>query len=65
MLTLQMFEPQMSIIYGRLWQSHRHLRKIDSIMARTACLVGLISTVSGCSKKTKNALEDVGLVTGT
>jgi hypothetical protein len=32
-----------------LW--HRHLRKIDLLMACTACLVCLISTVSGCSKK--------------
>jgi hypothetical protein len=34
-------------------------------MARTACLVCLISTVSGCCKKAENALEDVVLVAGT
>ncbi len=27
---------------------HRHLIKTDCLMARTACLVGLVSTVSGC-----------------
>ncbi len=34
-------------------------------MARTACLVCLISTVSGHFKKGENALEDVALVAGT
>jgi hypothetical protein len=36
-------------------------------MARTECLVCLISTVSGCCKKeeAENALEDVALVAGT
>jgi hypothetical protein len=34
-------------------------------MAHTACLVCLISTVSGRCKKTENALEDVALVAGT
>jgi hypothetical protein len=34
-------------------------------MARTACLVCLISTVSGRCKKRENALEDVALVAGT
>ncbi len=32
---------------------HRHLRNIDCIMARTACLVCFISTVNGRSKKKK------------
>ncbi len=31
--------------------THRHLRKIGCLMAHTACLVCLISTVSGRSKK--------------
>ncbi len=34
-------------------------------MARTTCLVCLISTVSGHSKKAENAFEDVALVAGT
>jgi hypothetical protein len=35
-------------------------------MACTACLVYLISTVSGrCKKELENALEDVTLVAGT
>jgi hypothetical protein len=34
-------------------------------MACTACLVCLISTVSGRFKKAKNAFEDVVLVAGT
>jgi hypothetical protein len=33
---------------------NRHLRKIDLLMARTACLVCLVGTVSGHHK---NALE--------
>jgi hypothetical protein len=32
---------------------HRHLRNIDCLMARTACLVCFIDTVNGCSKKKK------------
>ncbi len=43
--------------------THRHLRKIDWLMARTACLVCLISTVSGHSKKKK--AKNVLLVVGT
>ncbi len=34
-------------------------------MPRTACLVCLISNVSGRCKKVENALEDVVLVAGT
>jgi hypothetical protein len=34
-------------------------------MARTACIVCLISTISGRNKKAKNALVDVALVVGT
>jgi hypothetical protein len=34
-------------------------------MTRTACLVCLISAVSGRCKKAENALEDVALVAGT
>jgi len=30
---------------------HRHLRNIDCLMARTACLVCFISTVNGHSKR--------------
>jgi hypothetical protein len=41
---------------------HRHPRKIDLLMARTPCLVCLISTVCGCCK---NALEEAALVAGT
>ncbi len=33
-----------------MYYSHRHLRKIDWLRAFTACLVCLVSTVSGCSK---------------
>jgi hypothetical protein len=33
-------------------------------MAHNACLVCLISTVSGCCKKGGNALEDAVLVAG-
>jgi hypothetical protein len=33
-------------------------------MARTACLVCFISSVTGFSKKNENALEDVALVAG-
>ncbi len=33
-------------------------------MARAACLACLSSTVSGCCKKTGNALEDVAIVAG-
>jgi hypothetical protein len=31
--------------------NHRHLRNIDCLTARTACLVSFISTVNGCSKR--------------
>jgi hypothetical protein len=31
-------------------QYHRHLRKINWLMARTSCLVCLVGTVSGCHK---------------
>ncbi len=41
---------------GRLY--HRHLRKIDWLLACTACLVCIISTVSGCRKKLKMPSED-------
>ncbi len=40
--------------------AHRHLRKIDWLMAYTACLVCFISTASGHSKKAKNALGKCG-----
>ncbi len=30
---------------------HRHLRKIDWLMAHTTCLICLINTVNGCSRK--------------
>jgi hypothetical protein len=47
---------------------HRHLSNIDCLMAFTACLVCFISTVNGRNKNkikgTKNALEDVALVSG-
>ncbi len=43
---------------------HRHLRKIDWLMEITACLVCLICTVSGCSKKCKNALVRCGASSG-
>ncbi len=43
-------------------KTHRHLRKIDWLMAHTACLVYLVSTVSGCYKK---PLEEAVLVAGT
>jgi hypothetical protein len=41
-------------------KNHRHLRKIDQLMAHTACLVCRISTVSGRSKKAKNVVLAVG-----
>ena len=41
--------------------THRHLRKIDSLIAYTACRVCLISTFSGRSKKAKTS----ALVAGT
>ncbi len=44
---------------------HRHLRKKDLLMACTACLVYLISTVSGRSKNPKMSLEEAALVAGT
>jgi hypothetical protein len=44
---------------------HRHLSKIDFLMACTACLVCFISTVNGHSKKRENASEDVALVAGS
>jgi hypothetical protein len=39
----------------KLWyicRYHRHLRKIDWLMERTACFVCLVSTVSGHCKQT-------------
>ncbi len=36
---------------------HRHLRKIYRLMARTTCLVCLISTASNCSQKDKKELK--------
>jgi hypothetical protein len=33
---------------------HRHLSNIDCLTAHTACLVCIISTVNGCSKKKKS-----------
>jgi hypothetical protein len=33
------------------WLNHRHLRKIDRLMARTACLVCLINTVKAAAEK--------------
>jgi len=44
---------------------HRQLSNIDSLMARTACLLCFIKTVNGCSKKGENALKDVALEAGT
>jgi hypothetical protein len=35
------------------WPSHRHLRNIDCLMVRTACLVCFINTVNSHSKKRK------------
>ncbi len=43
-------------------QAHRHLRNIDWLMACTACLICLVSTVSGCLKL---PLEEAALVAGT
>ncbi len=37
--------------YRDIGQLHGHLRNIDCLTARTACLVCFISTVKGCSKK--------------
>ncbi len=34
-----------------LYNTHRHLSNIDCLMVHTACLVCLIRTVNGCSKK--------------
>ncbi len=45
-----------------LCRFHRHLRYIDWLMARTASLVCLVSTVSGCHKK---HFENKMLVAGT
>jgi hypothetical protein len=38
-------------------ENHRHLRKIDGLMACTACQVCLISTVNGHSKKKRKRLK--------
>ncbi len=43
---------------------HRHLRRIDWVIARTACHVCHISTISGRSKKAKNALGRYGASSG-
>jgi hypothetical protein len=40
-----------------LGHTHIHLRKIDWLMEHTACPVCLISTVIGCGKEAKNAVE--------
>jgi hypothetical protein len=45
------------LVHAMLWQCmlavHRHLRKIDRLMARTACLACMVIAVSG---RSKNAL---------
>ncbi len=58
-----------------IWQKTKNFKKlgpsidilgnIDWLMACPTCLVCLISTVSHCCKKAKNALDDVALVVGT
>ncbi len=40
-----------------LYRNHRHLSNIDSLMARTACLVCFISTVNSRSQKLKEEEE--------
>jgi hypothetical protein len=45
-----------------LHQNHRHLRKIGRLMVQAACLVCLISSVNGSSKK---SLGEPALVAGT
>jgi len=48
------------------WPSHRHLRNIDCLMVRTACLVCFINTVNSHSKKRKKrSLLQAALVVGT
>ena len=44
---------------------HRHVRKINLLMVSTACLVCLISTVNGHSKKKEKKAKNVVLVAGT
>jgi hypothetical protein len=39
------------LVFPALWCNHRHLRIIDCLTVRTACLVYFISTVNGHSKK--------------
>ncbi len=46
--------------FSSICSYHRHLRKIDLLMAHTARLVCLVSVVSGCIKKAKNALGRCG-----
>jgi len=36
--------------FQNMYWIHRHIRKIDCLMTYTACLVCLVSTVSGCCK---------------
>jgi hypothetical protein len=50
----------------KLWSIHRHLRNIDCLTARTACLVMNVSFVSCRSrKKKKRRLFCAALVAGT
>jgi hypothetical protein len=45
---------------------HQHLRNIDCLTVHTACLVCLIGSVNGCSKKRKKrSLLRAALVAGT
>jgi hypothetical protein len=44
--------------------TQRHLRKIDRLMTRTACLVCLISIVNGRSKEKEKKAKNVALVLG-
>jgi hypothetical protein len=45
--------------------NHRHLSNIDCLTARTTCLVCLISTVNGHSKKKEKKATYVAQVAGT
>ncbi len=52
-------------VYCSIEWHHRHLNNIDYLMACTACLVHLISTVIGHSKKKRKKAKNVALVAGT
>jgi len=64
MVTYSILERMLAYHASIVSSAHRHLRKIDWLMAHTACRVCLISTVNGRGKKKEKKAKIVALVAG-